>query len=134
MDVVQRTALDDPVRTRDLIQEIRREVVAHQHAEETELYSVLKRFSATEAKASAGYEEHQEIERRLDELVALAPTSAGWVQAFEAVRDLYVVHTEHEEDELFPLAEQVISKIHSRQIDERFGAERARYLREQGEQ
>lgn len=122
-----RASVTSEVETRrELYPIIRRELRAHLRGEEQELYPVLEQYAETRNLAEAAREEHQEVERTLEQLDAMDYASEQWPLVMEQLRVAVERHVKHEERELFPPARRIIGWGRSRMMEERYAEARAR--------
>jgi hemerythrin superfamily protein len=122
---------DDPQIRAELFPEIRRSLLAHAKAEEKEFYEPLREFSQTSPLITQAIEEHRRIERFLDELQRTkSGPDASWLATFQNFMRAVEAHVQHEEEQLFPIAKDLLTSEQAAQIDKRYeaaeDAERAR--------
>jgi hemerythrin-like domain-containing protein len=124
------TTDDGPgVRTRlDLIDFIRNELIAHARAEEREFYALMKQYDSTRDAAGERLDEHQEIERWVEELMSMPPADPMWMASFESFAAAVEHHIQHEEDELLPRAQELFDDEQARQIGQLYREEKLKQL------
>lgn len=109
--LMTRVAGSDSPELRDqLFPDIYKNLLAHAHAEEKELYPVLSRFPELKSMVSQCLEEHQTIEGYLEELQARSTADASWPSLFERLVSAVQQHVEREENQLFPEASELMSR------------------------
>lgn len=113
---------------RQLFPKIRAELISHAHAEEEEFYSVLLGYEETREIALHSMDEHEEIERLVDEIDSVEVESEAWMRAFEQMRERVEQHVQEEENELFPLARDALERAELAELDDRFMHEKERQL------
>ncbi len=114
---------------RGLFEEVRRELLAHAASEERELYPVLRRLDETSDLVDESVEDHGAIEQMLEQLRAMDFDSDDWADLFEETMLEVHDHVDQEENELFPLAEELLEPAEAARIDERYAAAKQQALR-----
>ncbi|HET7543121.1 MAG TPA: hemerythrin domain-containing protein [Polyangiaceae bacterium] len=89
--------------------EIRAKLLAHEHAELSEVYSVLDSEDTREWVA-LHHQEAANLETALRALDALNPESDAWGLAFDRLFTLVAQHVDQEEQELFPKAQAALGE------------------------
>lgn len=112
----------DPSIREELFPEIRRRLLAHTQAEEKELYAPLRDFSSTKTLVFRATGQHREVETWLERLAADTPTTPAWLDAFEEMMRVVQAHVAMEENELFPAANDVLSREQATEMQERYEA------------
>lgn len=112
----------------ELFQRIRRELLAHAHAEERTLYKRLEDYPQLKAKVEHSVEEHNEIEELLDALDD-AVTSAAWNSTVSRLASAVDHHVHEEEHELFPQAGDVLDQQEADRLDRQFRQLKEEHLR-----
>lgn len=114
---------------RELFDKLRKELLAHSHAEQQEFYSVLENHSETRSIASHSVAEHGEIELLLERLTTSDPSTKAWSEEFERLKQTVDHHVEEEEGKLFPQAKDVLTKDQAREIEHRFAQAKSGEMR-----
>lgn len=109
---------DDTNVREELFPEIRKNLLAHAHAEEEQFYPILFSFPELEPIVSQCAEEHQAVEECLIELEATDKREPAWIQTFEEMVKAIEVHVEREEKDLFPKAAELLTKDQAEDMDE----------------
>lgn len=109
--------------------EIRKELLAHAKAEEEQFYSALLRHTETRDEAQHAIEEHNQIERTLDDLSRRDATTEAWLEEFRTLRHRVEHHAKEEETELFPLADDALTKSEAKEMDRGFAKAKQRQMR-----
>ena len=104
----------------ELFPEIRKNLLAHAHAEEKEFYPVLRRFSELRTLVSQCMEDHKHIAAYLEELEAGTMASKTWMTLFERLMKAVTKHVEREENDLFPKASEMLSSEQSKEMYESY--------------
>lgn len=105
---------------KSLLDELRRELIAHAHAEESVLYNALREEGEAKGPVVHAYGEHAmaETEIRTLGLAKLADTS--WTSLAEKLSKDLRHHIEEEESKIFDAARQVFSEQEAKQLGEAF--------------
>ena len=98
---------DSPER-RKLWQSFYYDVGAHAAAEEEAFYSPLMADSDGQAEGRHSVAEHKELDDLLQELNEMDMSSPGWLTRFKTLKHRYEHHIEEEEEDIFPVAKDVI--------------------------
>jgi len=104
---------------------IRSELLSHERAELTEVYTELSKYPETRGVALAHNQEAEQLEEVIARLDALDYASPDWSLAFERLVSLVQNHVREEEEEFFPRAQQVLSEDESKSLLARYEAARA---------
>ena len=104
---------------------IRTELLTHERAELTEVYSVLSKYPETRGLSLAHNQEAEQLEDAIARIDALDFASSEWPIAFERLVSLVQNHVREEEEEFFPRAQQVLSEDESKSLLARYEAARA---------
>ena len=96
------------------------DVGAHAAAEEEAFYSPLMAESDGQAEGRHSVAEHKELDDMLQELNEMDMSSPGWLTRFKTMKDRYEHHIEEEEDDIFPVAKDVIGADKSGKIAAEF--------------
>lgn len=98
----------DSEERRELWEKFYYDVSAHAAAEELSFYSQLMADSDGQAEGRHSVAEHQELDEMLQELNDMDMSSPGWLTRFKTLKDRYEHHIEEEEEDIFPVAKEVI--------------------------
>ena len=71
-------------------------------------------------KARHSVAEHKELDDLIDELNDMDMSSSGWLNRFKTLRHDYEHHIDEEEEDIFPVAEDVFSHEKAEQLGQRF--------------
>lgn len=96
------------------------DVSAHAAAEEVSFYSPLMAQSDAQAEERHSVAEHKELDDMLQELNDMDMSSPGWLTRFKTMKDRYEHHIEEEEEDIFPVAKDVIGTDKSGEIAAEF--------------
>jgi iron-sulfur cluster repair protein YtfE (RIC family) len=114
--------------TMELYERVRAELLAHATAEEEVFYSALEQIPVTKELAIKSREQHDHIERILMELDPLTAGEPLWLERFNELVSEVEAHVQEEEDALFPMAEQVLTKPQHKILEERYIARKTRHM------
>lgn len=84
------------------------DVGAHAAAEEEAFYSPLMADSEGQPEGRHSVAEHKELDDMLQELNEMDMSSPGWLTRFKTLKERYEHHIEEEEEDIFPVAKDVI--------------------------
>lgn len=84
------------------------DVGAHAAAEELTFYSGLIAKSDGQSEGRHSVAEHHELDEMIQELNDMDMSSPGWLTRFKTMKDRYEHHIEEEEEDIFPVAKEVI--------------------------
>jgi hemerythrin superfamily protein len=104
----------------ELFPEIRRNLLAHAKGEEAEFYPPLRSFPDLEANVARALDEHQEIEQMLESLNVGDKSTGDWSKRFEQMMAAVEKHVDHEENDLFPKANDLIESKQAKEMESRF--------------
>lgn len=116
---IAETQGDTPER-RDLFEAFRIEVTAHAAAEEQSLYATMLGDPDLQEDGRHSVAEHKEIDDLLGELQETNMATGAWLTKFKEMRHRYEHHIEEEEEEMFPAAQQQLSKAKASQLGVKF--------------
>lgn len=117
--LMKRIAKSDDER-RELFQELRRNLLAHAHAEEQEFYPQLERYTELAPLVARCKEDHKDVEHKLERLASSDMSADSWLQAFKQMQQAVEAHVEREEKELFPQARDLLSSDQAKQMEEQY--------------
>ena len=110
---------DEPRERADLLHQIRAELMAHEHMEETVFYPALRSSAEAREIVLEGYEEHHVIDMILDELLDVPEESDQWKAKLKVLKENIEHHVEEEEGEMFKFAKQVFDEETLEEIGEK---------------
>lgn len=96
------------------------DVGAHAAAEELAFYSALIAKSDGQPEGRHSVAEHHELDEMIQELNDMVMSSPGWLTRFKTMKDRYEHHIEEEEEDIFPVAKEVIGADKSGKIAAEF--------------
>ena len=96
------------------------DVGAHAAAEELAFYSGLIAKSDGQSEGRHSVAEHHELDEMIQELNDMDMSSPGWLTRFKTMKDRYEHHIEEEEEDIFPVAKDVIGADKSGKIAAEF--------------
>lgn len=106
---LERTA--DPSARAELVQELADEVLVHAHVEEQVVYPTAReRLEDADDLVRDALREHQEVEKKLLELLDADAGDGDFMEKVTELRDLIDHHVEEEENELFPRLEEELGE------------------------
>lgn len=111
-----------------LFHQLKEELIPHTRGEEKTIYALLyERAQAQNRKAilestNESYEEHRALDSMLADLGGVDVSHETWLGKFMKVKETLEHHISKEEEELFPLAKEVID---SKEQEELFAAYRS---------
>ncbi len=79
----------------------------HTHIEEEVFYPAMKEFDESRDLVREFHKEHKEIDRSLAHLATMAPNAEEFQDILSEMRENIERHVDEEENELFPLAEEL---------------------------
>ena len=88
--------------------EFYRDVKSHAAAEEETFYSKLIADEDGQPEGRHSVAEHKEVDDMMEELNEIEFSSSAWLTKFKQMRERYEHHIEEEEEDIFPVAKEVI--------------------------
>ena len=113
---------DEPRERADLLHQMRAELMAHEHMEETVFYPALRSNAEAKEIVLEGYEEHHVIDMILDELLDVPEETDQWKAKLKVLKENIEHHIEEEEGEMFKYAEQVFDAATLAELGEKMQA------------
>ena len=110
----------DSEERRSLWNRFKPEAVAHANAEEQTFYAALIGRPEGQEKARHSVSEHKEADDLIEELDEMDMGSGGWIQKFEKLKDDVEHHMDEEENEVFALAQKLLSDAEERSLADEF--------------
>jgi hypothetical protein len=120
--------VSDLEKRRELWTVIRKALVSHERAEISEVYSVLMRYEATRGIASQHALEAGRLESTLDELDGLSFEDVSWEPKFQQLVLTLKGHIGREEDEFFPVGQEVLGEDTVKQLEDAYDRAQEREL------
>ena len=112
---------DPEVRAR-LYPEVRRQLLAHERCELTDVYPILSSYEMTRRIALAHEDKAREIEAAIVAVDKLEFASPEWPRSFELLVQTVEQHVNDEEGDYFPRAQDVLGEEESKAMLERYEA------------
>jgi hemerythrin superfamily protein len=94
----------------DLFNELKRELVAHSHAEEKLFYPKLVDQKPTHDLIEEGINDHHTVEKLLDRISSLSVESDDFLNAISDLQKMVEHHVQEEENQVFPKARQLLDQ------------------------
>lgn len=113
---------DEPRDRADLLHQMRAELMAHEHMEETVFYPALRSHAEAKEIVLEGYEEHHVIDMILDELLDVPEETDQWKAKLKVLKENIEHHIEEEEGEMFKYAKQVFDDATLEELGEKMQA------------
>lgn len=110
----------DSEKRRELWKTFYYDVSAHAAAEEVSFYSQLISDSDGQSEGRHSVAEHKELDDMLQELNDMDMSSPGWLTRFKTMKHRYEHHIEEEEEDIFPIAQDVIGSDKSGEVAAEF--------------
>ncbi len=92
----------------ELFYELKRELLAHSHAEEKAFYPKLVDKPPTHDIIEGGINEHRQVETLLNRIEAMPVETEEWMSAVTDLDQMFEHHIHEEEAEVFPKARQLL--------------------------
>lgn len=92
----------------DLFQELKRELMAHGHAEEKAFYPTLVDKPPTHEIVEDGINEHHQFEQLIGRIETMPVDSEEWLATVGDLEKMVEHHVREEEDEIFPQARRLL--------------------------
>ena len=99
-----------------VLDELRRGVIAHAHAEEAVFYNALREVDQGKGLVMHSYGEHAMAEAEIRALGAAKLVDANWTSMVEKLKKDLLHHIQEEESRVFDAARQVFSDEEANQI------------------
>ncbi len=121
-DQLVATSGDTPERKRIFL-DLRRELAAHETAEERCFYAPLMEHDAAVDTSRHGIAEHHEMDEMVEELMELEMSSPAWLTKARALHHKVHHHLDEEEQKFFQLAGKVFSAAQKTALAQEYEAE-----------
>ncbi len=105
---------------------VRRELAAHEAAEERYLYAPMMRHDLGLAAARHALHEHHQVDERVEQLQALDPAGAAWISHARALSREVHHHLREEETKFFQVSGKLLTETQKKRLA---GQYRRDYLR-----
>lgn len=105
---------------KSILDELRRGVIAHAHAEEAVFYNALREADKSKDLVRHSYNEHAMAEAQMRALGAAKFIDKNWTSMVEKLRKDLLHHIEEEESRVYASARQVFSDDEAQQIGAAF--------------
>ena len=115
--------LDDPSERQKAFEELKRELVAHETAEERCFYVPLFEHDATVDASRHAIAEHHEMDEMVEELEEMVPGSAAWREGAKKLCEKIGHHLEEEESKFFQEAGRVLTEAQKVSLAKDYEAE-----------
>lgn len=119
--------VDDPL-VDELLADLSKSLTAHMEIEERLFYPALADVDETRVIVADSYREHGLGRDALNALTDLPQGSQRWAPTLNELQQLVDLHVQHEEEQLFPRARNVLSGAQAQEMGERFEEERRRQV------
>lgn len=116
-----------------LFEEFCKELEAHAAAEEQTFYAELIATPEGQEKARHSVAEHEDASELIEKLRNTDMSSGGWLQIFKKLKHEVEHHVDEEENEVFPLAQRLISEERATELASEFEARKKAELGERSE-
>lgn len=119
---LMRRCLDttDMTQRAELWQEVRLEILSHERAEKSEVYSAIGRLEDGEELVREHDADGKELEALIARVDSLEPGTRAWEKLFEELSDSVEHHATEEEDVIFPKALALLGDDRAQALDGRF--------------
>lgn len=107
---------------KDLITQIRDELIPHARAEEAVFYNSLRSIDSAKDIVMHGYQEHVMAETLLRTLQTKNSFNADWKKTAQKLKDDLENHIQEEEGRIFTVAKELFSEEEARQMGAAFEA------------
>lgn len=116
--LVKRVASSSDVQVRqELFPTIRKELLAHERGELSELYPLLQQREDTRDMVADHEREASEMETLLEQLNARNYENPQWGETFARLAEIVEHHTKEEESEYFPRAQAALGEQVAEELD-----------------
>lgn len=110
-----------------LFHQLKIELDAHAHMEETVFYPAMEDQESTHDLTLESYEEHRLVKTLLEELLQLPADREEWMSKFQVLKENVEHHIEEEENEMFPKAKKILG-TRSKRLGEDMDLAKQNYL------
>ena len=110
----------DSEERRQLFENFRTEVTAHAAAEEETLYSTMLKNPELRHDGQHSVAEHHELDELMAQMADMDPSSPQWMEKFKKLKHDYLHHIDEEEQDMFPVAEEGLTKKKEVELGKKF--------------
>ncbi len=110
----------DKARSKDLIEQIRDELIPHARAEESVFYNSLRAIESAKDIIMHSFTEHMEAETLLRSIQAMDKINVDFKEAANKLRNAIEHHIQEEENRIFNVARQLFTEEEARMMGEAF--------------
>lgn len=96
--------------TTDIFEKLKNALLLHTQVEEEIFYPAMEEFDETGEMVEEAYDEHDEVDRLLDEMTGLNPAEDEFQALLAQLKDSINHHVQEEETEMFPQAEELLGE------------------------
>jgi hemerythrin superfamily protein len=118
----QAEATEDEKQKEGLFEQIKAELEAHTHIEETVFYPALQQNEELKDMVLEAVEEHRQVKTLLREIGNLADGSEKFDAKLKVMKENVEHHVEEEEEEMFPQVEELFSREELAQLGQEMEA------------
>lgn len=111
-------AEDNIEKLKELFKRLKNELTLHNKAEEKVFYAHLRNHPKTKDIIPHSIEEHEVVEALFEELESLSFDHPEWMDKLEMAMNDVMHHMEEEENKIFNLAKEIISKDEEKKLGE----------------
>ena len=86
-----------------------KEITLHSLAEQNTFYKKLEEHAGSKGKAQHGLKEHQEIDKKLEEIASTHEADSAWDEKILELKEMIKHHVDEEEGEMFTQAQKILS-------------------------
>jgi hemerythrin superfamily protein len=126
LEQLEKTSDGAVKKAEDLFGKLKKELLPHMRAEESEFYPVLKEKKDARQNVMESLEEHHVTELIFNELDKMSRDAENWGAKLSVLKELIEHHVEEEEDQIFEDAEQYVDEAHMEKIVKAFEKEKER--------
>jgi hypothetical protein len=105
---------------RDLVKDIRDELIPHARAEESVFYNSIRALDSGSSETMHGYAEHMEAETLLRLLQVEDKVNMGWKATAQKLKDAVEHHIKEEESKIFSKARTLITQEEAKTLGDLF--------------
>ncbi len=120
LDKLVRWSAADNDGWKEVVDQIRDELIPHARAEEAVFYNALREADAATGEVLHGYGEHAMAETELRTLQAMKAIDVNWTALAKKLREDILHHVEEEEGKIFKAAQKVLSDEEATMIGKAF--------------
>lgn len=110
MDGIEAVGENQNEKYDNLFQSFKKIFRSHDDAEDKVFYPALRKHNKAVKLVLKSYQAHHMVEIGILELRLVPYNSESWLPKFEIVRDSILTHIKEEEEKLFPMAIELLSK------------------------